>query len=171
MATRSTWLTGLAAAAVVLGLSVPANAQDVMEGRTAFDNLRATGGRSPGRMVTAGLARAQATAAGGRAQVAAPQITETLRPTPIRAQFLADVIEILFEQLEQTFLFLGSRWLARAGLGPLLPADLFFPPPDGSGSDLSDLLDQIGGDPGSTGSDSDDSDSTNPDGGGKPGGR
>lgn len=161
MLTHSTWLTGLATAAVALGLSVPANAQDVMEGRTAFENLRGAGGRAPGRMVTAGLARAQETAAGGRAQVTAPQITETSRPTPIRAQFLADVIEILFEQLEATFLFLGNRWLARAGLGPLLPADLFFPPPDANDSDLSDLLDQIG----------DGSDSTGGDGGGKPGGR
>ncbi len=171
MAEHSKWLTALVTAAVALGLSVPASAQNIMEGRTAFDNLRAAGGRAPGGMVTAGLARAQETAARGRAQVVAPQITETSLPTPIRAQFLADVIEILFEQFEQTLLFLGNRWLARAGLGDLLPLELFFPPSGGDGSDLSDLLDQIGDGSGSTGSDPDDSNSTGGDGGGKPGAR
>lgn len=161
MTTLSRWLTGLVTAAVALGLSAPANAQGIMDGRTAFANLRAAGGRAPGGMVTAGLFRAQETAGRGRAQVVAPQITETSRPTPIRAQFLADVIEILFEQFEQTLLFLGNRWLARAGLGPLLPVELFFPPPVADDSDVSDLLDQIG----------DGSDSTNGDGGGKPGAR
>ncbi|MGB2986837.1 MAG: hypothetical protein WBE26_13275 [Phycisphaerae bacterium] len=157
MTNRNTWTMGFVAAVAALVINAPANGQSILEGQTAFDNLDATRGRAPGNMVRTGFARAQTFADATRVPV---QITETSRPTPPHAQFMADAIEIVFDQLQQTLLFLGNRLLARAGLAPLLPTEFFFPTadPSGGGSD-------------STGSDSDDSEPTDRDGGGKPGGR
>ncbi len=142
---------------VALAFGTPAGAQDFPAGRTAFENLGAL--RPPGAMVGAGLGRAAATANEARAQVLAPQITETSRPTSIRAQFLASAVGTVIDSLGQTFLFLGNRWLARIGLAPLLPPELFFPPTDstdgeGGGLNLQDLLGQFTGgqDPSGSGS-------------------
>ena len=157
MTERKTRLTVLTAGLALLGLSVPLAGQTTLEGKTAFQNLGASQGRPPGDMVATGFARAQQAADAAWQQVLAPQITETSRPTSIRAQTLAKAIEVVFDQLESTILFLGNRWLARAGLAPLLPPEFFFPTADGGdGSDTTDST--------SDGDTSDSTDST--DGGG-----
>ena len=140
--TRASLLTILLLACVA-----PVHAQSIKDGRTAFENLRGSrsGEQAPGAMVHAGLARALNTANRAQAQVVAPQITETSRPTEPRTQFLVTAIETVFDQLGRTLLFLGNRLAARAGLTPLLPADLFFSSTGSTGGDLSDLLDQLAG--------------------------
>lgn len=185
MAARKLWWTVSLTAVTALASGPSASAQAILDGRTAFENFDLARGNPPGNMVSSGFARAQATADGGRAQVLAPEITETELPTSIRAQFLVTAIETVFDQLERTLLFLANRWLARAGLAPLLPANLFFPSTDsGSGDgaddglDIGDVIDQMNGDttpPGSDSTDSTDSgdssdtDSTDDNGGRRPG--
>ncbi len=159
MGIRTTWLTLLAAGLIALGLNTQANGHTTLDGKTAFQNLGMSQGRPPGEMVGTGFARAQESANRARSQVLAPDITETSRPTPIRAQFLVKAIETVFDQLESTLLFLGNRWLARAGLVPLLPPELFFPPTDTT--DTSDTSDST--------SDTEASDSTDDGNGTRPG--
>ncbi len=184
MTRRNLWLTVSVTAITALASGPSASAQAILDGRTAFENYDLAQGNPPGNMVSNGFARAQASADGALAQVLAPEITET-ESTSIRAQFLVTAIETVFDQLERTLLFLANRWLARAGLAPLLPTDLFFPSTDsGSGDgaddglDIGDLIDQIDGDTAPPGSDSTDStdsgdssdtDSTDDNGGRRPG--
>lgn len=132
---------------MLLACVAPVYAQSVKEGRTAFENLRGSRSREqlPGAMVRAGLVRALDTANQARAQVVAPQITETSHPTEPRTQFLVTAIETVFDQLGRTLLFLGNRLAARAGLTPLLPADVFFSSTGATGGDLSNLLDLLTG--------------------------
>lgn len=184
MAVRRLWWAASVIVFTVLASGPSASAQAILDGRTAFENFDLARGNPPGNMVSNGFARAQATVDGALAQVLAPEITET-ESTSIRAQFLVTAIETVFDQLERTLLFLANRWLARAGLAPLLPPDLFFPSTGSGGAngadgdlDIGDLIDQMNGDttpPGSDSTDSTDSggstdtDSTDDNGGRRPG--
>ncbi len=178
MARRSTWLTVSVATAVTFGLGVPTNAQGIMEGRTAFDNLRAGGGRAPGSMVTAGVARARQTADQGRAQVISPEITETSPTTTIREQFLSDLADIIVQafndivqQFIQMIVSLVTQQLTDAGLMPILSLDDLLPAADSNGADntnvgamdTGDLPDQTDGDSDATDTDSTDSGATDGD--------
>lgn len=171
MAKRSTWFTVSVATAVAVGFGVPANAQDIMEGRTAFDNLRAAGGRGPGNMVTAGLGRAQQTADQGRAQVISPDITETSSTTTIGDQFRSDVSAIvvqafddIVQQFIQMILGLATQWLADIGFMPSLSLDSLLLGADSGGADntdagtvdTGDVADQTSGDSSATQTDSTD---------------
>jgi len=69
-------------------------------------------------MVGAGVVRAQEAADFARGGI---EIVETTRPTSPRAVFLSDAIEIIFDQLNSTLLYLGNILLQRAGLPPLVP--------------------------------------------------
>jgi hypothetical protein len=69
-------------------------------------------------MVGAGVVRAKEAADFARGGI---EIVETTRPTSPRATFLVDAIEILFDQLNSTLLYLGNILLQRAGLPPLVP--------------------------------------------------
>ena len=93
-------------------------------GRTALQNV--AGGvvrvRSPGKLVIAGVARAQQAITPGFVGVT---ITETSRPTEPRALFLVDAIEAIFSQLNQLIIFFEDLLLARAGLPSRLSASLF----------------------------------------------
>jgi hypothetical protein len=81
-------------------------------------------------MVNAGMARARDAVQDPFVPV---DITETSRADTVRVQALVDAIEVVFDQLEKTLLFLGNRLAARAGFMPLLPVETFFPPSDASG--------------------------------------
>lgn len=93
----------------------PAEAQVITSGQNPLDNAAAAGARAPGDMVIAGVAQAAAFANAGRAGV---EITETTRPTSVRAQALADSIAILFEQLNQAIAAFQSLLLLRSGSSP-----------------------------------------------------
>ena len=69
-------------------------------------------------MVNAGVARVQQAANFARGGI---DIVETTIPTSPGDVFLADAIEILFEQLNSTLLYLGNILLQRAGLPSLTP--------------------------------------------------
>jgi hypothetical protein len=188
MTTHNKGLALLVATTISLMLCAPALAQSIADGATAFDNLDLALGRPPGNMVGAGVGRAMQAADAGHAQVVAPQITETSRPTSIRAQFLVSAIDTIFQELNRILLFFGSRLFARAGLPPLLSMDALFPPTESTGGDLTnldgtelgDILDEITGgsgsnndgsggtDTNSTGSEPTDSDTTDSNGGRRP---
>ena len=142
-----------------------------MEGRTAFDNLRAAGGRAPGNLVSAGLGRAQKTADDGFAQVISPEITETSSTISIGDQIRSDVSAIvvqafddIVQQFIQIILGLATQWLADIGFMPSLSLDSLLPGAD-SGSaddtdadtvDTGDVADQTSGDSSATQTDSTD---------------
>ena len=118
-------------AAAVVGLfAVGAEAQTIVRGGTARQNARTAGARSPGNMVSAGLARAQdainVPLDGG------VSITETSRPPSIRSTALAETLRVFFEQLNEFLFFLGSRFLERAGLDAIVPPPTTAPPDTGS---------------------------------------
>ncbi len=140
MTTQRKCFTTLVLVSVGLMLSAPARAQSIKTGRTAFDNLGASyaSERVPGAMVAAGFGRVQTTADAARGQVHSPDITETEPPATIRNQFVVEAVQTILDQLFNTINFLGNRLLARAGLMPLLPPELFFPDADsGTGGDGS----------------------------------
>jgi hypothetical protein len=101
----------------------------------ASDNVSggALRARSPGNMVGAGIARRQEAANFARGGV---EIVETTRPMSARATFLVEAIEILFDQLNSTLLYLGNILLERAGLPPLVP-----PVPTPTTPDTTDTTD------------------------------
>ena len=111
------------AALTVLLISVSAHAQLAMPGNTALENAGsgAVAIRSPGRMVSAGVGRAIGAANSFRAPTI---ITETERPTPIHAQFFAEAIDILFNQINDLIFFLHNLALTRAGEEPVEPPDM-----------------------------------------------
>ena len=122
-----TWSVWAVAAAVVFAWNGVARAQATSTtpgtpglGQHPFDNVSggALAARSPGNMVSAGVGRAQAAADFARGGI---EIVETSRPTSPRAVFLVDAIEIIFEQLNLTLLYLGDILRQRAGLPPLVP--------------------------------------------------
>jgi len=89
-------------------------------GQHASDNVNggAIAARSPGNMVNAGVARAQAAANFARGGI---EITATSRPTSPRAVFLSDAVKIIFDQLNSALLLLENALRLRAGLPPLVP--------------------------------------------------
>ena len=92
-----------------------ADAQVITNGQNPLDNAAAAGARAPGDMVGAGLAQAFIIHDDARA---GPDITETERPTSVRAQALADSIAILFEQLNQAIVAFHNLLLLRGGSSP-----------------------------------------------------
>ncbi len=112
-------------------------------GQHPFDNV--SGGslalRAPGNMVNAGVARSQAAADFARGGI---DIVETTKPMSPRAVFLVDAIEIIFEQLNRTLLYLGDILRQRAGLPPLIPQVNTPTTPDTTGDDATNVVD--GGD-------------------------
>jgi len=124
----------LGAFLLVLALSSMATAQDIggvfpVEINTEQNPQRNLSGaalaaRSPGNMVTAGLARTQVAMNFARGII---DITEPLAGPDPKASFLSEAITIIFEQLNRTLLYLGNILLERAGLSPLLPSDETLP--------------------------------------------
>ena len=104
---------------VVVLLLVFANhgfGQSLAPAQTALDNAAAAGTRSPGNMVSAGVAQHQEF--GGHVTV----ITEPGGPPevePFRQAIVAS-LEVLFEQLNQALLLFHNLILARAGRPPAL---------------------------------------------------
>ena len=114
------------AAAGLLALQSSSLAQIMPPGQSAAENasIGAIRSRAPGHMVGAGVARAFEPHDAARGGI---DITETSRPTSIRAQALADAITIVFDQLNQALALLQNLVLVRAGepldLSALLPPD------------------------------------------------
>ena len=100
--------------ALVLGSAV--QAQIPVWQQTAADNARsgAVRGRTPGKMVGAGVARALEFANAGRAGV---QIVEVAPASSFRTNAMVASIAALFEQLNQAMLVIGNLLLARSGIG------------------------------------------------------
>ena len=105
----------------------------------------AAGARSPGRMVSDGLARAR----GVEPRPLAPiEITET-QATSARSQLIVDLLEIVFRDLNLAIVGIHNALLAQAGRSPVIPASII-PTTTGvdgsSGIDLdaaANLLDQF----------------------------
>ncbi len=97
-----------------LGWQSQAGAQIPDYSQTALDNASGSSVRArvPGDLVTAGVARAVAFSDAANAGV---QITETSQPTSIRAQAIADSLEIVFQALNQTLVLFEDLWLAQLG--------------------------------------------------------
>ena len=90
--------------------------QSLVGGQTALDNAAAAGARSPGNMVSAGVA--QHLDFGGHVTV----ITEQgASDGGLLAQTIAASLDILFEQLNQALLLFHNLLLAQAGRPPALP--------------------------------------------------
>ena len=85
-----------------------------------LDNVR--GGslaeRAPGNMVRDGVARTLEAAAFARYGV---EITDTYRPTTVRAQLMTEVISIVFNQINLAVVAFHNLLLARAGEAPIVP--------------------------------------------------
>ena len=109
-------------------------------GQHATDNVNggALAARSPGNMVSAGVARAREAADFARGGI---EIVETTRPISPRAVFLVDAIEIIFNQLNSALLLLENALRLRAGLPPLIPQGVPLPSTGNGGSDNVDLGD------------------------------
>ncbi len=108
-------------AAIMTGLVVTLAASSapaqITNGGTASQNVRGSGARSPGRMVIAGLVRANEAV---RDPFAQPQITEV--PPLIggfNTIFFPQVIEVLAQQITDFFEFFANLFLQRAGWPPL----------------------------------------------------
>ncbi|MFH1109203.1 MAG: hypothetical protein V1790_08425 [Planctomycetota bacterium] len=124
---RTSWTLVLAVGAVLVwntnarSQTTPPGTPGVpTRGQHASDNVNggALSGWSPGNMVNAGVARAQAAANFARGGI---EITATSRPTPPRAVFLSDALKIIFDQLNSALLLLENVLRLRAGLPPLVP--------------------------------------------------
>lgn len=109
-------------------------------GQHASDNVSggALAARAPGNMVNAGVLRAQEAADFARGGI---DIVETSRPMSPRAVFLVDAIEIIFEQLNRTLLYLGNILLQRAGL-PLSVPEVTPPTPDTTDDEATNGVDE-----------------------------
>lgn len=114
----------------LVGGSGEAYSQAIVGAQTALDNAAAAGSRSPGDMVSAGVAQAMDFA--NRA-AAGTVITEPAPGTSPRAQLLSDTMQILFDQLNQAILLFNTLLRQRAGLSTL---------PSGSGK-LGSLLGSV----------------------------
>jgi len=135
--------------AAMLWTTPPATAQTILDGFPVLDNVSAgaLSARSPGNMVSAGVARSLAAADFARSPV---EITETSTPVSPRVVFLVDAVEIIFEQIDRAILLFENLLRLRGGLAPALPGGVTLPPTtsdDGeSGStDLGSLADLLGG--------------------------
>jgi hypothetical protein len=147
------------ALAVICAIASTAAAQFPVSGRTALENARGSAirnpeARTPGNLVQEGVARAREF---GRGADIGVDVTETSRPPSLRAQILAESIEIVFDQLNTAITLFHNLILARGGRSPRLSS----PIPSRSGTaasdsgsddessglsllDLNDLLDQFG---------------------------
>lgn len=141
MLSRKTWAKTVTATVMVACLTTIAPAQSIVRGGTARQNARTAAGRSPGNMVSAGIARAQDA-------IIVPldgsvSITDTSRTPSIGTTALVETIRIFFEQLNEFLLFLGTRLFQRAGLDAvdLTPT----PPPDTSTDGTPDTDTDTGG--------------------------
>jgi hypothetical protein len=105
----------------------------------------AAGGRSPGLMVSDGLARARGIEP---RPLAAIEITET-DATSARSQLIADLLQTVFEDLNLAIVGFHNALLARAGRPPVIPVSLFQSPNNTGGTpaidlgDAASLLDQF----------------------------
>lgn len=143
-----TWSVWAVAVAAVLAWNGVARAQATSTtpgtpglGQHPFDNVSggAVAARAPGNMVNAGVGRAQAAADFARGGI---DIVETSRPMSPRAVFLVDAIEIIFEQLNRTLLYLGNILLQRAGLPPLVPQVTQPSTPDSTDDEATNGVDE-----------------------------
>ncbi len=97
----------------------------------------ALAGRSPGNMVSAGVARTLAAADFGRSII---EIDEPLAGPDPKATFLVDAIEIVFDQLNRAILLFENALRLRAGLPPRVPIDFNVPSTD-DGSQVDGTVD------------------------------
>lgn len=81
----------------------------------------ALAGRSPGNLVSAGVARTLAAADFGRSII---EITEEPPGPDPKATLLADAIKTVFDQLNQALLLFENVLRIRAGLPPRVPIDI-----------------------------------------------
>jgi len=100
---------------VVLLESSVAWGQVIIDTFPALDNVSANSlrARAPGNMVQAGVARAK--------QVARPDIVNTEVPPSIKAIFLAEAIDIIFDDINNALLLVINLFRARAGIEPYIP--------------------------------------------------
>ena len=121
---RSVWAVAVAAVlvwnTVARAQTTPATPGTPGLGQHPFDNVSfgALAARSPGNMVSAGLARVREAADFARGGI---EIVETTVPTSPGDVFLADAIEIIFDQLKSVILLFENVLRLRAGLPPLVP--------------------------------------------------
>lgn len=132
---RTMRATGSTCLVIALGLGLwrapAALGQTLIQGRTAFENADSAGARSPGNMVTAGVARAVQAAKDGRA---IHPITEQAPTEPgPTGQFVSEAGTAVITQLFDFFFYFSNRFLARAGYLPIFPEQLT-PPADGTGT-------------------------------------
>ena len=87
-------------------------------------------------MVGDSLARALEAGNAARAGI---EITETSRPTSPRAQFVAEAVQIILDQVNQLVVFFQNLLLVSAGLPPIVPTDILPPTTGTEGADSTDL--------------------------------
>ena len=104
--------------------------QNNVAGFTALENAKggAVRGRSPGNLVSAGVARTLEAARFARGGI---QIVETSRPIPWQRQFLIESLQIVFDDLNQVITLVSNLLVLRSGGEPTNIADLI---PDTSGN-------------------------------------
>lgn len=127
-ATRSIRLLGLLAGIAFPGLAastavaqiaqIDPSIQLAMPGQTAAENVSAVAARSPGNLVSAGVAQALHAADIARGGV---EIIETESQSSIGDQLLADSITIVFDQLNQAIAMFESLLRLRAGRSVIAP--------------------------------------------------
>lgn len=117
----------------------PAQAQIIIGGGFADENVNGLQLAAPGNMVGAGLLTAQEAAERARAR---PNITEPEESDPSwREQFVSDAMTQIFDQIRAFVAFFGNRLAARAGLTPLFEDD--GTAIDATGGLLSGLFDSV----------------------------
>jgi len=98
--------------------AAPIASAQIIDGGTAYDNVRTAGLRAPGNLVNTGVARAQG-------NIILPfggvEITATERPKTPKAIFLVDALNAIFDQVDTLIFFFDNLLRARAGLPPRLP--------------------------------------------------
>lgn len=118
----------------ILALTPGGYAQSFPSGQTAADNARAGSVRlrDPGNMVNAGVAAAIDFSNNAQAPI---EIVVTSLPTSIRAQLIADSLQIVFDELNQAIVLFHNLLLARAGKPPIIPivTPVTVPPGDNNG--------------------------------------
>ncbi len=117
-ASRLAMVAGVVVAAFAFGSasaqSTGAVPPGIIAGGRPADNVSAgaVGSRAPGRMVSAGVGRAQGRLNGF---FVPPTITETAPPNS-QTQFLLDAIPVLFQELNRAVFAIASAILARDGI-------------------------------------------------------
>jgi len=134
-------------AAIALCWSGTAGAQDIIEGGTALENSRggAVRERAPGRMVTAGVSRAQEFQNSIRGGI---EITEPAPVSSPRSELLAESIAAVFNQINLAIVGFHNLLLARAGRPAVIPESIIASVPtddDDGRTDDADNADDFGG--------------------------